>query len=78
LESRMVLLFDRAIRAIRRGATFETIRRCFVKVAVRVTELKSRIKIAFPAAYPHAQVLIALDLPPHRARAMSPRGHGAA
>ena len=47
-------------RSIWRGATFETIRRCFVKVAVRVTELKSRIKIAFPAAYPYAQDLIAL------------------
>ena len=29
-----------------RGATFETIRRVFVKVAVLVEELKSRIKLA--------------------------------
>ena len=36
------------------GATFETIRRTFVKVAVRVEELKSRIKLAFPASYPFA------------------------
>ena len=43
-----------------RGATFETIRRAFVKVAVRVEEMKSRIKLAFPASYPHAAMLIAL------------------
>jgi hypothetical protein len=43
-----------------RGATFETIRRTFVKVAVRVEELKSRIKLALPASYPHAAVLIAI------------------
>ena len=47
-------------RSIWRGATFETIRRAFVKVAVRVEELKGRIKLAFPASYPHAAHLIAL------------------
>jgi hypothetical protein len=36
-----------------RGATFETLRRCFLKIAVRIEELKSRIKIALPSAYPH-------------------------
>ena len=40
-----------------RGATFETIRRAFVKVAVRVEELKGRIKLAFPASYPQAAML---------------------
>jgi len=40
-----------------RGATFETIRRTFVKIAVRVEELKGRIKLAFPASYPHAAML---------------------
>ena len=40
-----------------RGATFETIRRTFVKVAVRVEELKGKIKLAFPATYPHAAML---------------------
>ena len=35
-----------------RSATFETIRRNFVKVAVRVEELKGKIKLAFPASYP--------------------------
>ena len=47
-------------RSIWRGATFETIRRAFLKVAVRVEELKSRIKVALPSAYPHAQALIQL------------------
>lgn len=40
-----------------RGATFETIRRVFVKLAVRVEELKGRIKLAFPASYPQAAML---------------------
>ena len=36
-----------------RGATFETLRRSFLKIAVRIEELKSRIKIALPSAYPY-------------------------
>jgi hypothetical protein len=40
-----------------RGATFETIRRTFVKIAVRVEELKGRIKLAFPASYAQAAML---------------------
>lgn len=47
-------------RSIWRGATFETIRRTFVKIAVRVEELKTRCKLAFPATYPHAAMLIAM------------------
>jgi hypothetical protein len=47
-------------RSIWRGATFDTIRRAFVKVAVRVEDMKSRVKLAFPASYPHAAMLIAL------------------
>ena len=43
-----------------RGATFETIRRTFVKVAVRVKELKGKIKLAFPASYPYAAMLVAM------------------
>ena len=43
-----------------RGATFETIRRTFVKIAVRVEELKGRIKLAFPASYPQAPMLAAM------------------
>jgi len=36
-----------------RDAQFDTIRLALVKVAARVTELKTRIKIALPTAYPH-------------------------
>lgn len=43
-----------------RGATFETIRRTFVKVAVRVEELKGKIKLAFPASTPQAAMLVAM------------------
>jgi hypothetical protein len=35
----------------------ETIRRTFVKITVRVEELNGRIKLAFPACYPHAAML---------------------
>lgn len=50
---------ERAVRMVfeHSGATFETIRRVFVKVAVRVEELKGRIKLAFPATYPEATML---------------------
>ena len=47
-------------RSLWRTATFETLRRTFLKIAVRVEELKSRIKVAFPSAYPHAPVLALL------------------
>jgi hypothetical protein len=40
-----------------RGATLETIRRTFVKIAVRIEELKGKIKLAFPASYPQAAML---------------------
>jgi len=40
-----------------RGATFETIRNVFVKIAVRVEDLKRSIKLAFPCHLPHADVL---------------------
>jgi Transposase DDE domain group 1 len=43
-----------------RGATFETIRRTFVKIAVRVAELKGKIKLAFPASYPETGMLAAI------------------
>ena len=47
-------------RSIWRTATFETIRCAFLKIAVRIEELKTRIKMALPSAYPHVQVLTAL------------------
>jgi hypothetical protein len=40
-----------------RGATFATIRAAFVKIACRVEELKTRIKLSFPAHLPHADAL---------------------
>jgi hypothetical protein len=43
-----------------RGATFETIRRTFVKIAVRVEELRGKIKLAFPASYPETGMLVTL------------------
>ncbi len=52
-----------------RGATFETIRRAFLKLAVRVEELKSRIRIALPTACPQRRMLILLT---GRIRAQSP------
>ncbi len=36
-----------------RDAQFDTIRLCLIKVAGRVTELVTRIKIALPTAYPY-------------------------
>jgi hypothetical protein len=47
-------------RSIWRGATFQTIRRVFVKIACRVEEKKTRIKLAFPAGYPQAKMLAAI------------------
>ena len=39
-----------------RGATFATIRTVFVKIACRVEEMKTRIKLSFAAHLPHADV----------------------
>jgi len=47
-------------RSLWRKATFETLRRAFLKIAVRIEELKSRIKIALPSAYPYQTVLISM------------------
>jgi hypothetical protein len=38
-----------------RDAQFDTIRLSLIKVAARVTELKTRIKVALPSCYPHQQ-----------------------
>ena len=43
-----------------RTATFETIRRSFLKIAVRVEQLKTRIKISLPSACPQATMLRAM------------------
>ena len=47
-------------KSIWRRATFETLRRAFLKIAVRIEELKSRIKIALPSAYPYQPILNSL------------------
>jgi hypothetical protein len=36
-----------------RDAQFDTLRLAFVKVAARVTELVTRIKVSLPSSYPH-------------------------
>ena len=46
--------------SIWRGATFETIRCQFIKVACRIEEKKTRIKLALPASYRHASLLAAV------------------
>jgi hypothetical protein len=38
-----------------RNAQFDTIRLALIKVAARVTEMKTRIKVALPSGYPHQQ-----------------------
>ena len=43
-----------------RKATFETLRRAFLKIAVRIEEIKSRVRIALPSAYPHRKAMIAM------------------
>ena len=36
-----------------RQAQFDTLRLAFIKVAARVTEMKTRIKVALPSSYPY-------------------------
>lgn len=36
-----------------RDAQFDTIRLCLIKVAARVTETVTRIKVALPSAFPY-------------------------
>jgi hypothetical protein len=52
-----------------RDAQFDTIRLALIKVAARVTELVTRIKVALPSSYPDARAWTllsrrALGLPP--------------
>ena len=47
-------------RSLWRKATFETLRRAFLKVAARIEELKSRVRIALPSAYPYRSAFIAM------------------
>jgi Transposase DDE domain group 1 len=48
-------------RSFWRDAQFDTLRLAFVKVAARVTELATRIKIALPSSYPHQDSLALLS-----------------
>lgn len=41
-----------------RTATFETIRRAFLKIAVRVEQLKTRIRLSLPSTCPHAPMIV--------------------
>ena len=43
-----------------RDAQFDTLRLALIKVAARVTELKTRIKVALPTCYPHQQSWVLL------------------
>jgi len=40
-----------------RAATFETLRAAFLKIAVRVEQLKTRIRLSLPSACPHAPMI---------------------
>ena len=58
-----------------RDAQFDTIRLCLIKVAGRVTEMVTRIKIALPTAYPY-QTGFADARRPHRQTAAVNDGAG--
>ena len=47
-------------KSLWRTATFETLRRAFLKVAARIQELKSRVRIAPPSSYPYRSAFIAM------------------
>ena len=47
-------------KSLWRTATFETLRRAFLKVAARIQELKSRVRIALPSSYPYRSAFIAM------------------
>jgi hypothetical protein len=47
-------------RSFWRAAQFDTVRLAFIKVAARVTELATRIKVALPSGYPERDSLVLL------------------
>ena len=47
-------------KSLWRKVTFETLRRAFLKIAVRIEELKSRVRIALPSAYPYRKALVSV------------------
>ena len=56
-----------------RDAQFDTIRLALIKVAARVTEMVTRIKVALPSCYPHQTSWACLAAGPPRSRP-DPRG----
>ncbi|MBC8037287.1 MAG: IS1380 family transposase [Rhizobiales bacterium] len=56
-------------RSFWRTAQFDTIRLALIKVAARVTEMRTRIKIALPSSYPYQEIWTLLA---HRAAARPP------
>lgn len=52
-----------------RDAQFDTLRLAFVKIAARVTEKVTRIKVSLPSSYPHKASLVRLA---HRALVLPP------
>lgn len=50
------------------GAEFATLRLCLLKIAARVTETATRVRLAFAAACPEADLITGL------ARALQPAG----
>ena len=49
-------------RSFWRDAQFDTLRLALVKVAARVSELATRIKVALPSSYPERDSLVLLAL----------------
>ena len=47
-------------RSFWRDAQFDTLRLMLIKVAARVTELTTRIKVALPSSYPYRRSLVLL------------------
>ncbi len=47
-------------KSLWRRATFETLRRTFLKIAIRIEELKSRVKIVLPTAYPYHKTIMSM------------------
>jgi Transposase DDE domain group 1 len=49
-------------RSFWRKAQFDTLRLMLVKVAARVTELATRIRLALPSSYPYRQSFMLLAI----------------
>ena len=47
-------------RSFWRAAQFDTLRLSLIKMAARVTELATRIKLALPSSYPHRRSFVLL------------------